>query len=456
MKINNDYLFKFFKYAHETKTSVMLRGYHGIGKSLLPHEYAEENDYYIEHQWATGQDPTDLVGLTKDKMVIQGGKEVYIQYWTQPIWLHRLWEQHYANKKTVFLLDELNRANEEIIQMSLSILNDRRIHEHSLPPDCLIITSVNPDTSSSKLYDNIEYNVAYLDKAVYDRVMLLDLEIDTNSWVAWAIKKKVNTKIIQFIKTYEKTLFEPVDGQSNHTTPRSWVYFSRLLDKAELDWNYEIPGDFLLELATSKIGENGAHLFRKFYKENQPFLLETIRKIVSSKDGSVPSSLDFFKITSDTAFREMEYKIQDCPDIVSLKKEHDYIAHVKIKSNLYKDHIKPWADELRIYLIQNDIQADSISNASAIIISQLIKDRYKFSLFDIYPLMVILYSLDLELQVTFITQFKELCEIVNSTLEKKDKQFIFLMDMDDERYIVNQILKASDKAKSEMDQLKRK
>ena len=156
MNIDTDYLFRMFKYAHSTQTAVMLRGVHGIGKSVIPHEYAEENGYYIEHQWATGQDPTDLVGLTKDKVVIQGGKDVVIQYWTQPIWLHRIWEQHYLGKKTVFLLDELSRANEEIIQMSLSMLNDRRIHEHSFPPDCLILTSVNPESTSSKQYANVD------------------------------------------------------------------------------------------------------------------------------------------------------------------------------------------------------------------------------------------------------------------------------------------------------------
>ena len=139
------------------KFPVLVRGRHGIGKSTIVYQKAEELGLPVVERRASQMTEGDLLGLPK---VAKG-----VTTWCAPDWLAEA-----CSKPVVLFLDEVDRATMEVRQGIFELCDSRKIAGHTLHPDTLIFACVNGGEHGS------QYQVGEMDPAELDRYTVFDVE----------------------------------------------------------------------------------------------------------------------------------------------------------------------------------------------------------------------------------------------------------------------------------------
>ena len=224
------------------KFPVLIRGRHGIGKSTIVYQKAEELGLPVVERRASQMTEGDLLGLPKIK------KDVTT--WCAPEWLAEA-----CSKPVVLFLDEVDRATMEVRQGIFELCDSRKIAGHTLHPDTLIFACVNGGEHGS------QYQVGEMDPAELDRYTCFDVEPTVEDWLAWA-KGKIAVEIFDFINHNHKHLEHNDDYEPNKVYPsrRSWERLSQTLSTLSSIEN----GTTLYHLATAFVGFEAAVAFNDF------------------------------------------------------------------------------------------------------------------------------------------------------------------------------------------------
>jgi len=226
------------------KYPILTRGRHGIGKSTVVYQLAEQLGMEVVERRASQMTEGDLLGLPK---VNKG-----ITQWLAPEWLHTA-----CNKPVILFLDEVDRATMEVRQGIFELCDSRKIAGKELHPDTLIFAAVNGGEHGA------QYQVGEMDPAELDRYTVFDLEPTVEDWLNWA-KGNVSQEIWDFINHNHQHLEHNDDYEPNKVYPsrRSWERLSKTLDGLE-----EIEhGPILYHLTTSFVGFEAAVAFNDFMK----------------------------------------------------------------------------------------------------------------------------------------------------------------------------------------------
>lgn len=265
--------------SYKAQDAVLLRGLHGVGKTEIVKEWAQENDFHLEVLYLSNQDVSDLIGIATIKEVFNGDD---LTIWTVPSWLDNLRNASLQGKPTVLFLDELTRAPLNIRQSALQLVLEKAIHQHKLPDlfgvNTLIVASTNPA--------NGYYSINSLDPALIDRFLVVDVECDTPSWLEWAQNNSVNKIVTEFISQNPSKLhYIPKENSDEiSATPRSWTMLGKFIDEIN-----SIPKNLHKDIIRGKIGNELALEFLEFLDKN----IDTkIRKKVSKKENEILK--DFF------------------------------------------------------------------------------------------------------------------------------------------------------------------
>ena len=232
--------------------SVLLEGVHGIGKSQIVEQFAENEDYHLEILFLSHQEVGDLIGIPHK--VEQDG--TYITTWTIPIWLQRMNKAAEQGKRCVLFLDELNRAPIDVRQTALQLVLEKKIHEHTLPivngQKSVLVAAINPAD---------DYQVEELDTALLDRFLAVTVEAHLPTWLEYANKRNVNRVIPDFLMENANRLhWTPADGGTG-TSPRSWTKLADYFDHIS-----DIPEEILFQVIKGKIGTEVGTQFYTFFK----------------------------------------------------------------------------------------------------------------------------------------------------------------------------------------------
>lgn len=278
--MNNYQAVKMLEAADKVNQVPLLVGVHGIGKSSLVQEYARDAGLHAEVLILSLMEEGDLSGIPTPALV--GGLQTTV--WSAPDWysrivnrawpmeletahlsssdptfpipssklvsreeLNEIYRNHYdlprdgslllhtqtnltyaKGKRSVLLLDEFNRSSRAILNVSLQLLLDKRVHSHVLPVGTFVCAAINPS-------DDGNYTVEELDMAMIDRPVWVDLEADLGAWVKWARSNGVDEKIIDFLldgENHKYLHFVPKDGKKG-SSPRSWTRLSKFLSIAD-------------------------------------------------------------------------------------------------------------------------------------------------------------------------------------------------------------------------------
>ena len=226
----------------DAKYPVLIRGRHGIGKSELVYQTAQNLGLPIVERRASQMTEGDLLGLPK----VEKG----ITKWLPPEWLHIA-----CTKPVVLFLDEVDRATMEVRQGIFELCDSRKIAGQILHPDTIIFAAVNGGEHGA------QYQVGEMDPAELDRYTVFDVEPTTEDWLDWAADR-VSPEVWDFINANHAHLEHKDEYEPNKVYPsrRSWVR----LDKALNGLKQIQHGTTLYHLANAFVGMEAAVALNDF------------------------------------------------------------------------------------------------------------------------------------------------------------------------------------------------
>ena len=225
--------------------SVMLIAKHGVGKSSVVKQVAQDNDWDFHDVRLSQCEVGDIKGLPyldKENM--------------QTIFLKPKWWPTDPNSKGILFFDELNRATKDVLQAVFEICLDRRLDGDPLPEGWRVVAAINGDD---------DYDVIELDPALLDRWFVIDFDPSHKEWITWAIKNNVHEAIVDFVGRSPELLDPPVGSMEVgriYPSRRSWV---ALNDTAMALGILERVDDAMLtQVCKGWVGAEIAAVFPKF------------------------------------------------------------------------------------------------------------------------------------------------------------------------------------------------
>ncbi len=180
-----------------------------------------------------------------------------VMHWSRPCW----WPTHDA-ASTVIHCDELNRAQQEdTLQAIFQFVEppaegqQRALHTHKLSPQHRVVVAINPPDGT--------YQVAPLDRALLDRMVVIMVETDAQCWSRHASQENYDTMVRQFITANEQFLSlnnPPMDMQIE-PSERSWEMVSTLRQQCRF------PKELEMEVYSGVIGREAAVSFLQWCAE---------------------------------------------------------------------------------------------------------------------------------------------------------------------------------------------
>ena len=226
-------------------------GHRGVGKSAGIIQACRE----IEREYVPlrlGQmEVGDLVGIPF--------RDGDVMHWSRPSW----WPGD-DQPPTVVHCDELNRAQQEdTLQAIFQFVEPpaegllRSLHTHHLSKRHKVIVSINPPDGT--------YQVATLDRALIDRMIMLFVETDYRCWARYATERELSGDVRQFLAGNSSLLARqgaPMDLQVE-PTERGWEMVSVLRK------NCRFPGDLEMEVYAGIIGKEAAITFMRWLADRK-------------------------------------------------------------------------------------------------------------------------------------------------------------------------------------------
>lgn len=231
--------------------SIMLHAKHGVGKSSVVRQVAEElteetGETYGFYDVRLSQcEVGDIKGMPHkdvEKDVLR--------------FLKQEWWPKAQDSKGILFFDELNRASKDVLQAVFEICLDRRLDGEMLPDGWRVVSAVNSDD---------DYDVVELDPALHDRWFHIDFDPAASEWLDWARSSGVHDAVVEFINRNQNLLDPPVGNlEAGRVYPsrRSWVAFSDTLKGMGLDKRTD--DGMLTQVTKGWVGREIAVMFQKF------------------------------------------------------------------------------------------------------------------------------------------------------------------------------------------------
>jgi SpoVK/Ycf46/Vps4 family AAA+-type ATPase len=199
---------------HGIKLSYMMHGRPGIGKTQLAEELARRIGGKLYDMRLTTIEPSDLRGMP------HYDHENKLTVWYRPEDLPD------TDEPAVLFFDEITAAPPFIQPTAYGILQERRIGQHRIHDNTIIVCAGNTVDDGAIAYE--------MGTAIADRLVHMLVEADPKDWIEnYAIPKKLHPAVISFIQT-RPDFFETTQEALNETnmiaaTPRSWERVSDIM-----------------------------------------------------------------------------------------------------------------------------------------------------------------------------------------------------------------------------------
>lgn len=237
--------------------SVLLLAPPGVGKSEIVRQAAHEAGLEVRSLLGTQIAPEDVSGVPK----IIGQRAVFCP----PRALLG------DGKPFCLFLDELPACPPEVQKAFYSLLLERRVGEHHLPPGTWVVAAGNRSDDRAM--------VRSLSTALINRVFIVPVRVDRDEWLAWALQNGVRSDVYGFVNHVAASLQRPVPPDPvPFSTPRAWTLLSRDLDLAHQAGRLNL--DERRALAFGRLSAQDAALFCALCEEG----LAEMRKPVEYLD----------------------------------------------------------------------------------------------------------------------------------------------------------------------------
>ena len=226
-------------------------GHRGVGKTAGIVQACRE----LERRYVSlrlGQmEVGDLVGIP-----FRDGEAMH---WSRPSWLPRE-----DDPPTIVHCDELNRAQQEdTLQAIFQFVEPpaegllRSLHTHQLSRRHKVVVSINPPDGS--------YQVATLDRALVDRMVMLFVETDYQCWARYALERELAGDVRHFLAANSGMLAKqgiPMELQVE-PSERGWEMVSTLHK------NCKFPPELEMEVYAGIVGKEAAIMFMRWLSDRK-------------------------------------------------------------------------------------------------------------------------------------------------------------------------------------------
>ena len=268
-------LTEYLAFAIDNNFPVLIKGKPGIGKSDIVEQSVSwwerlkakaglKAKLIISHPVVS--DPTDYKGLPFPK---NDGTADFLPFGD----LQKIIS---AQEKTIFFLDDLGQAPPSVQAACMQLLLARRINGHVVSEHVTFVAATNRREDKAAVGGLLE--------PVKSRFSsIVELEVNTDDWVKWALNNNMPTELIAFIRFRPELLdkFEPTKDIINSPCPRTVA----AVGKQQLK---KLPERFEFEAFKGAAGEAFAAEycgFLKIYRE-----LPSLDEIIMNPDNApVPS-----------------------------------------------------------------------------------------------------------------------------------------------------------------------
>lgn len=226
-------------------------GHRGVGKTAGIVQVCREIGWHYAPLRLGQMEVGDLVGIPF--------RENDIMHWSRPSW----WPTDDA-PPTLVHCDELNRAQQEdTLQAIFQFVEppaeglQRALHTHRLSPRHKVVVTINPPDGT--------YQVATLDRALIDRMVMLYVESDYQCWARYAASRELDDEVRGFLSGNSGLLARqgaPMDLQVE-PTERGWEMVSTLRRHCRF------PGDLSMEVYAGIIGKEAAITFMRWLADRE-------------------------------------------------------------------------------------------------------------------------------------------------------------------------------------------
>lgn len=243
--------------------SVMLWGPPGVGKSQGVKEMAK----VISEKTGKKTVVTDVRLLLFNPVDLRGiptsNQDRTLAVWLKPQIFQMDPSPEILN---ILFLDELSAAPQSVQAAAYQITLDRRVGEHSLPDNCIVLAAGNRVTDRSV--------ATKMPKALANRLMHIEIEGSFASWLDWAERSGVNKSVVDYLKDNRTHLFgfNPTSDSLAFPTPRSWEMVSGIINDTGLSIEEAYP------MIAGLVGPSVADSFVSFAQNNMTFDVEGIFK----------------------------------------------------------------------------------------------------------------------------------------------------------------------------------
>ena len=238
-------LFEFLIKAVPAKENVLIKGAPGTGKTDIGHQVSHhlESDLVLMHPVVS--DPTDFKGIPWVFDHEGSKKAVFLP--TED--LEKLMT---ATKLTIAFPDDVGQAPPAVQAALMQLLLSRSINGHKISDHVAFIAATNRKADKAGVSGMLE--------PVKSRFStIVELMVDVDDWVTWALANNVPTELIAFIRYRPNLLhdFKPTSDLTNSPCPRTVTNAGRLMQLG-------LPKDVELPIFAGACGEGWASEFMAF------------------------------------------------------------------------------------------------------------------------------------------------------------------------------------------------
>ena len=196
---------------HDVRTSVMLWGPPGIGKSSVVRQTAQSHGLELTDLRLSQLAPTDIRGLP---VPVEG-----ITTWAPPEFLPR-------TGRGILFLDEINMAPPAMQGVAQQLILDRKVGSYRVPDGWFVWAAGNRKEDRAAVFD--------MPAPVANRFIHLEMSADLAAFKRHAFVSDFHEQVVAFLSFRSDLLFKFDRNEPAWPSPRSWEVASTL-HRAGLD-----------------------------------------------------------------------------------------------------------------------------------------------------------------------------------------------------------------------------
>lgn len=296
--IGPEELYDELSYHFHSKRPICVWGAPGIGKSDIVKQLGRKEQIPIIIINLKMRDPVDFIGVPsvekvkkkiygEDGKMIDSGEMIGRTIYNIPAIFPE--DDGQNGRGGILFFDELNRANQHVMDSSMNLILDREIEDYKLPAKWVIFAACNRKEEAPEVTD--------LGHAFANRLKHVNYVPTVGGWSRWAREKAfVDPMLVGFLeyndKHGEKKLFHRLDTGKADTpvwaSPRSWVagsteYFERF------GFQGIRSPEKIMRIYSGHVGMEAATEFANFVRLASEFSPDDIEKVYTDyKNAPIP------------------------------------------------------------------------------------------------------------------------------------------------------------------------